>query len=152
MPFELFEKVYTQDSYRHRNGSGTTTTTAHSSQQQQQQQQQHQLPGSSAHANQQHAAASSSGGAWRGAHSGAEDNQSGDGGGGSGDLLVDDNLGFAKDRTISRLTEMQSLEYLAAHADAHDPSLKLALQEALDKKHAATRAEAQGWAAAVGGR
>ena len=27
-------------------------------------------------------------------------------------LVVDDNLGFTKDRTISRLTEMQTLEYV----------------------------------------
>lgn len=43
--------------------------------------------------------------------------------------IVDDNLGFAKDRTISRLTEMQSDEYLEAHAQAHAPELLLALQE-----------------------
>ena len=43
--------------------------------------------------------------------------------------VVDDNLGFAKDRTISRLTEMQSAEYLRAHAKAHAPELLLALTE-----------------------
>ncbi|PRW45043.1 vacuolar -sorting-associated 33-like protein [Chlorella sorokiniana] len=43
--------------------------------------------------------------------------------------VVDDNLGFAKDRTISRLTEMQSEEYLRAHAKAHAPELLLALGE-----------------------
>lgn len=45
-------------------------------------------------------------------------------------LLVDDNLGFAKDRTISRLTEMQSAEYLKAHAQTHAPELLYALEEA----------------------
>nr|XP_024360156.1 AFG1-like ATPase isoform X3 [Physcomitrium patens] len=35
------------------------------------------------------------------------------------DLLVDDELGFAKDRTISRLTEMHSKEYLKEHAKTH---------------------------------
>lgn len=48
-------------------------------------------------------------------------------------LVVDDNLGFAKDRTISRLLEMQSLEHLIAHAERHAPELVLALKEA-DKK------------------
>ncbi|KAF5836723.1 AFG1-like ATPase-domain-containing protein [Dunaliella salina] len=46
------------------------------------------------------------------------------------DTVVDDNLGFAKDRTISRLTEMQSLEYLLVHAQRHSPESMLALQEA----------------------
>lgn len=45
------------------------------------------------------------------------------------EILVDDNLGFAKDRVISRLTEMQSAEYLMAHARLHAPHLILALQE-----------------------
>jgi peroxisome-assembly ATPase len=49
------------------------------------------------------------------------------------DLLVDDNLGFAKERTVSRLIEMQSKEYLKAHAKAHAPELLLALEET-DKK------------------
>lgn len=44
-------------------------------------------------------------------------------------VVVDDNLGFAKDRTVSRLTEMQSEEYLRAHAKAHAPELLLALQD-----------------------
>jgi len=35
------------------------------------------------------------------------------------DLLVDNELGFAKDRTISRLTEMHSREYLGEHAAIH---------------------------------
>ncbi|EFJ47611.1 hypothetical protein VOLCADRAFT_61252, partial [Volvox carteri f. nagariensis] len=47
------------------------------------------------------------------------------------DVVVDDNLGFSKDRTISRLTEMQSLEYLVHHARQHEPSLVLALQVGL---------------------
>jgi hypothetical protein len=44
--------------------------------------------------------------------------------------FIDDNLGFSKDRCISRLTEMQSYEYLIAHAKKHSPQLLLALQEA----------------------
>lgn len=44
--------------------------------------------------------------------------------------MVDDNLGFAKDRIISRLTEMDSLEYLTAHAKQHEPVLLPALEEA----------------------
>ncbi|KAL4448617.1 hypothetical protein ABPG75_005836 [Micractinium tetrahymenae] len=47
----------------------------------------------------------------------------------SSSIVVDDNLGFAKDRTISRLTEMQSEEYLRAHAKAHAPELLLALKD-----------------------
>ncbi|KAH8957002.1 hypothetical protein BDL97_07G070100 [Sphagnum fallax] len=35
------------------------------------------------------------------------------------DLLVDNELGFAKDRTCSRLTEMQGAEYLEDHAAVH---------------------------------
>ncbi|CAG9463157.1 unnamed protein product [Pedinophyceae sp. YPF-701] len=46
------------------------------------------------------------------------------------DLVVDDNLGFVRDRTVSRLTEMGSLEFLRAHADLHAPELLLAIQEA----------------------
>ncbi|KAJ0766935.1 putative hexokinase [Helianthus annuus] len=33
------------------------------------------------------------------------------------DLCVDNELGFAKDRTISRLTEMNSKEYLEQHSE-----------------------------------
>lgn len=43
--------------------------------------------------------------------------------------VVDDNLAFAKDRTVSRLIEMQSHEYLEAHAQRHAPELLLALQQ-----------------------
>lgn len=50
------------------------------------------------------------------------------------EVVVDDNLGFSKDRTISRLTEMQSLEYLLHHAKAHEPALLLALHEAQNAK------------------
>lgn len=55
--------------------------------------------------------------------------------------VVDDNLGFAKDRTISRLTEMQSQEYLIAHAKQNAPELLLALEEAfaLQKQQEAAR-------------
>jgi predicted ATPase len=48
-------------------------------------------------------------------------------------LEVDDNLGFSKDRTISRLTEMQSIEHLLVHAQQHAPQLVLALEEAQAK-------------------
>ncbi|KAG1654072.1 hypothetical protein FOA52_007449 [Chlamydomonas sp. UWO 241] len=50
--------------------------------------------------------------------------------------VVDDNLGFSKDRAVSRLTEMQSLEYLLHHAQRHLPGNVLALQEALAKSNA----------------
>ena len=43
--------------------------------------------------------------------------------------IVDDNLAFSKDRTISRLTEMESREYLMSHARRHVPCLVLALEE-----------------------
>lgn len=46
-----------------------------------------------------------------------------------GDTVVDDNLGFVKDRTISRLIEMQSSEYLADHAKKHAPELLRAMEE-----------------------
>lgn len=46
------------------------------------------------------------------------------------DVVIDDNLGFAKDRTISRLIEMQTLEYALAHSDRNQPEMKLALEEA----------------------
>ncbi|KAK9837545.1 hypothetical protein WJX84_004210 [Apatococcus fuscideae] len=45
-------------------------------------------------------------------------------------FVVDDNLGFSKDRLISRLTEMQSMEYLVAHAKLHAPELLPVLKEA----------------------
>jgi protein AFG1 len=51
------------------------------------------------------------------------------GGGDDPGAFVDDALGFQKDRTVSRLTEMQSGEYLQAHAAAHAPSLLKALAE-----------------------
>ena len=50
-------------------------------------------------------------------------------------FVVDDNLGFSKDRLISRLTEMQSLEYLLVHAKQHAPDLLPVLQEASDRPH-----------------
>lgn len=52
----------------------------------------------------------------------------------SGDTVVDDNLGFVKDRTISRLIEMQSDEYLEDHAKKHAPELLLAMQEDTDAR------------------
>ncbi|KAJ9515639.1 hypothetical protein QJQ45_021754 [Haematococcus lacustris] len=57
------------------------------------------------------------------------------------DIVVDDNLGFAKDRTISRMTEMQSLEYLVAHAKHHAPQNLLALQEAQAKAAASANSQ-----------
>ena len=50
--------------------------------------------------------------------------------GGHNDDIIDDNLGFSKERCISRLTEMQSLEYLIEHAKQHSPQLLLALEQA----------------------
>lgn len=49
------------------------------------------------------------------------------------DVVVDDNLGFAKDRTISRLIEMQTIEYALAHSERNQPEMKLALEEAKSK-------------------
>lgn len=49
--------------------------------------------------------------------------------GNSDQWIVDDNLAFSKDRTISRLTEMESREYLMSHARKHVPCLVLALEE-----------------------
>lgn len=46
-----------------------------------------------------------------------------------GRQVVDDNLGFTKARTISRLIEMQSREYLTHHAEQHAPELLLALHD-----------------------
>ena len=46
---------------------------------------------------------------------------------------MDDNLGFSKERCISRLTEMQSFEYLILHAKQHSPQLLLALEQASGK-------------------
>ncbi len=57
------------------------------------------------------------------------------------EVIVDDNLGFSKDRCISRLTEMQSFEYLMAHAKKHAPELLLALQEAAAKGGEAQQAQ-----------
>ncbi|KAL0053502.1 hypothetical protein WJX82_006636 [Trebouxia sp. C0006] len=57
-------------------------------------------------------------------------------------LVVDDNLGFSKDRTISRLLEMQSREYLISHAEHHAPELVMALKEANKNSEAAQAAEA----------
>ena len=45
------------------------------------------------------------------------------------DLIVDDNLAFSKDRTISRLIEMGTTEYLLEHARRHAPCHVLALDE-----------------------
>lgn len=51
-------------------------------------------------------------------------------------MIVDDNLAFSKDRTISRLTEMESSEYLLAHARRHAPCLVLAIEEQEDPRRA----------------
>lgn len=59
------------------------------------------------------------------------------------EYLVDDKLSFAKDRAVSRLIEMQSMEYLADHAHRHAPELLLALAELEDRsKIASTHQEA----------
>lgn len=50
-----------------------------------------------------------------------------------GDWVVDDKLSFAKERTISRLVEMGSTEYLVEHANRHAPELLLALAEKQEK-------------------
>lgn len=50
------------------------------------------------------------------------------------DALVDDNLAFAKERTISRLIEAQSLSYLMEHARQHAPVLLPALEELREKE------------------
>lgn len=49
------------------------------------------------------------------------------------DAVVDSNLAFAKERTLSRLVEMQSLPYLTDHARLHAPVLLQALEEAAAK-------------------
>lgn len=56
-------------------------------------------------------------------------------GGKSDAVVVDDNLGFAKDRTVSRLVEMSTMEYAVMHAEHNAPELLLALQEAQGKAH-----------------
>lgn len=45
------------------------------------------------------------------------------------DCIIDDNLAFSKDRTISRLIEMGTKEYLLSHARRHAPCHVLALDE-----------------------
>ena len=45
------------------------------------------------------------------------------------DAVVDDNIGFAKDRVESRLIEMGTIEYAIAHAERHEPRLVQALRE-----------------------
>jgi len=45
------------------------------------------------------------------------------------EVVVDEQLAFVKDRAISRLTEMQSIEYQIQYAKQHAPQLVLALQE-----------------------
>lgn len=52
------------------------------------------------------------------------------------DAVIDDNLAFAKERTISRLIEMQSLDYLMDHARLHAPVLLPALEEAREARAA----------------
>jgi hypothetical protein len=136
MPFELFESVLTHEAYRALEASGSTAASSSSSA----------AAGPSSHG---HGHAHGSAAAWRGAHSGSSGGHGHEHKGGQGELLVDNELGFAKDRTISRLTEMQSLEYLAAHAEAHEPSLMAALREALDKKASAAAAAAGAPRAAV---
>ena len=50
-----------------------------------------------------------------------------------GEWVVDDKLSFTKERTMSRMTEMESMEYLVEHANRHAPELLLALAEAEEK-------------------
>lgn len=45
------------------------------------------------------------------------------------EVIVDIQLAFVKDRAISRLTEMQSIEYQIQYAKQHAPQLVLALEE-----------------------
>jgi len=45
------------------------------------------------------------------------------------EIVIDENLGFVKERTVSRLIEMQSSEYLEHHAQQRAPELLLALRE-----------------------
>jgi len=72
-----------------------------------------------------------------------EEVRAGGRGGGGGDktdedaLVVDDNLGFVKERTISRLIEMQSREYLVDHASRHAPELLKALVTCPEEKRKA---------------
>lgn len=52
------------------------------------------------------------------------------------DAYVDEHLGFVKDRTVSRLLEMQSVEYAMVHAEQYQPEMLLALQEQKEKQAA----------------
>lgn len=104
-PFELFERVVTQQEARQsahssRSSSSTSSSSSHHSQ---------------------------SSMRMHGYSSSSSSNQ-------NEDIVVDDQLAFAKDRTISRLTEMQSIEYLLAHAKQHAPHMVLALQEMHQKQ------------------
>lgn len=56
------------------------------------------------------------------------------GSGGGPEVVVDIQLAFVKDRAISRLTEMQSIEYQIQYAKQHAPQLVLALQEMQQKE------------------
>jgi predicted ATPase len=110
-PFELFERIVTQQDARKAGGTtaghiSMSSSSSSSSSQRSMTLQQHGFSSSSSNS------------------------------GGSDEVVVDDQLGFAKDRAISRLTEMQSIEYLLSHAKQR-PELKhlvLALQEAQDKQ------------------
>jgi hypothetical protein len=53
---------------------------------------------------------------------------------GGPEVVVDIQLAFVKDRAISRLTEMQSIEYQIQYAKQHAPQLVLALQEQQGKQ------------------
>jgi predicted ATPase len=142
MPFELFENVLTHEAYQQLQAGGGAAAGAGAP---------HPHLHAAAHAHRPGHGGGHAADARRGAHSGSGGGGgSGNGGGATGELLVDNELGFAKDRTISRLTEMQSLEYLAAHAEAHEPSLRAALREALGARRGGGAAPAR--AAAVGER
>ena len=62
---------------------------------------------------------------------------------GNDDTIVDDELAFASNRTVSRLTEMQSATYLRMHAEQHAPHLLLALEEAASNQDKEVRSVAQ---------
>jgi len=58
-------------------------------------------------------------------------------------LVVDDNLGFTKDRVVSRLMEMQSLVYARAHAEMRAPELLDMLPSEDDGKEGAEEEAAE---------
>jgi hypothetical protein len=108
-PFELFERIISPEEAQKSAGSthGPTTTRRDS--------------GSSMQS--QHSSFSSS-------------SSSGEGGscGGGPEFVVDTQLSFVKERAISRLTEMQSIEFQLAWAQQHARSYVAAYQEMAAKQ------------------